>query len=136
MTVANSSITAQQYVGKMAAFQDLVLKGFECDLVRVVAFMQAPVSNNPYVSYSPIVPGLATCSTARWWSGVPRSEWANRHLHQTLIAKGGGAFKPGLHLLPPKKSVMNLWLTVLGGFGLPMDKFGEDSTGPLTQLLA
>lgn len=52
-----------------------------------------------------------------------------------LVGKGVRS-NPAFNLLPPKQSVMNLWLTVLGGFGLPMDKFGEDSTGPLTQPLA
>ena len=61
----------------------------------------------------------------------------NRHTHEdlpTLIVGRGGAFKTGTHVVYPKDTPMNnLFLTMLGKMGVPMETLG-DSTGQIGEL--
>ena len=54
----------------------------------------------------------------------------------TLVAGGGSGIKLGEHVVMPDKTPLNnLWLTLLQGSGVKVDKHG-DSTGPLDGLRA
>ena len=71
-----------------------------------------------------------------WWT-ASISE-GNEHLVQNLpillAGGGGGLIQGGRHLHYPKDTPMtNLFLTLLDGLGIPMEKFG-DSTGQLDLL--
>ena len=61
----------------------------------------------------------------------------NRHTHEdlpTLIVGRGGEFKTGTHIVYPKDTPMNnLFLTMLGKMGVPMETLG-DSTGQIGEL--
>ncbi len=75
-----------------------------------------------------------------WGSGISKgnAHFAGRN-YQVLIGRGGGAFKPGVRAsgtVGAGKSMMNLWLTVLHGFGIDRPTFGEDSTGKIAAILA
>ena len=54
----------------------------------------------------------------------------------TLIAGGGAGLKLGQHMVLPKNTPLcNLWLTMLSGLGVKVDRHG-DSTGMLGELIA
>lgn len=62
----------------------------------------------------------------------------NRHNHDDLpilvAGRGGGAIETGKHLeFPTATPLNNLYLSMLGVVGAPIERFG-DSTGPLTRL--
>jgi Protein of unknown function (DUF1552) len=54
----------------------------------------------------------------------------------TLLTGGGAKIKLGQHLvMPPKTALCNLWLTLLQGSGIAVEKHG-DSTGTIKELIA
>ena len=54
----------------------------------------------------------------------------------TLLAGGGANLKLGEHLVLPKDTPLcNVWLTMLHGLGIQMDRHG-DSTGVVKELQA
>jgi hypothetical protein len=62
----------------------------------------------------------------------------NRHNHDDLpillAGKGGGTLKPGRHVVYPRNTPLNnLWLCLLDGMGVVVDRFG-DGTGRLAGL--
>lgn len=193
------------YVAKVAAFQDLAVKIFECDVARVMTFMHGPVAGFGLPSFEKILPGLqvshegATYRKSGFWhplshhyapyAGMVPSQEINRdnfrkvvrwqyglfgslaskmkstltaggenlldsslvcwgsgislgashfasNLHHVLVGKGGGAFKTKGHVMGKNRSLMDLWLTVLQGFGMEAERYGEDSTGIIPGILA
>jgi hypothetical protein len=62
----------------------------------------------------------------------------NGHDHShlpVLVGGGGGVFKMGRHLeFPAETPIANLFISVLGGLGVPATTFGADGTGPLPNL--
>ena len=60
---------------------------------------------------------------------------AHRHenLPVLLAGRGNGAHRPGRYWRETnKRPISDLYLSMLNGFGLDLDSFGEDSTGPVT----
>jgi hypothetical protein len=59
---------------------------------------------------------------------------AHRHTNLPVLVGGslGGTFKTGQHVIVPDQTPMaNLFVSMLQGIGAPIDKFGDNSTGPL-----
>ncbi len=66
-------------------------------------------------------------------------EDGNSHAHTNLpVLVGGslgGTFTPGRHVVYPDETPLaNLFLSMLQGVGVPIDSFGDNSTGPLANL--
>ena len=54
----------------------------------------------------------------------------------TLIAGGGAGIRLGQHIVQPKNTPLcNVWLTLLKGSGIDVERFG-DSTGIVRELVA
>jgi hypothetical protein len=52
-----------------------------------------------------------------------------------LAGKGGGAVTPGRHIkYGGNPSVANLYVSIMNAMGVPDTTFGQDGTGPLTNL--
>jgi len=64
-------------------------------------------------------------------------EDGNAHRHTNLpvllAGSGGGAWTTGQHIkYPDGPPLANLFITMLGGVGVPVSSFGDEGTGPLT----
>lgn len=86
-----------------------------------------------------ILPGgenLLDSTLISWGSGISfgASHQSSALVH-TLIGKGGGAFKGGVRVdFATATSLMNVWVAVLNGFGIPTTSFGN-STGSIPEIL-
>ncbi|MCY1082730.1 DUF1552 domain-containing protein [Archangium lansingense] len=62
----------------------------------------------------------------------------NSHGHSdmpvVLAGRGGGAVTPGRHVRYGGRPIANLFISMLGAVGVDVDRFGDDGTGPLSQL--
>jgi hypothetical protein len=58
---------------------------------------------------------------------------AHRHfnLPVLLAGRGGGVIEPGRHVVYDEVPMANLFLSMLKGLGVPVDSFGDDSTGTI-----
>ena len=119
---AKLGYTAAQWIEKVTKVNTLHMELF-AGFIRKLK--ETPDGDGTLLDHSMIVYG----------SGIADG---NRHTHEDLpvllVGNGGGAFRPGRHLVYPKDTPMtNLYLTLLDRIGVQPEKVG-DSTGRLEHL--
>ena len=79
---------------------------------------------------------LLESTLVSWGTGISKGlSHAMGGIHNVLIGKGGGAFKTGQNIASNNAPLVNLWATVLDGFGLKGRSFGKGGTGIIPGIL-